>query len=96
MTDTQDLRKLAEAATPGPWAFGTFHRLLVVPFWKGVPDKRNPIADFGLGDISWTGDKQAHHNAVFVASANPTTIIALLDALEAAQAEEEESIYCVM
>lgn len=87
MTDTQELRKLAEAATPGPWAFGTFHRLLVVPFWKGVPDKRNPIADFGLGDISWTGDKQAHHNAVFVASANPTTIIALLDALEAAQAE---------
>lgn len=87
MTDTQDLRKLAEAATPGPWAFGTFHRLLVVPFWKGVPDKRNPIADFGLGDISWTGDKQAHHNAVFVASANPTTTIALLDALEAAQAE---------
>lgn len=95
MTTTQDfsqLRALADAATPGPWAFGTFHRLLVVPSRDGVPDKHSAIADFGPGAMPWTDDKQAYYDAEFCAAANPATVVALLDTLKALQAHNERLI----
>lgn len=87
-TDAQDfshLRALAAAATPGRWAYGTYHRLLVVPVHGSVPDKHNKIADLGPGAIPWTDDKQSYENAAYIAAANPSTVIAMLDALEALQ-----------
>ena len=86
----EELRKLAEAATPGPWAFGTFHRLLVVQTDKhGYADKHSAIADIGAGSIPWdaTADSmQEYNDAEYIAAANPAAVITLLDQLQS-QAE---------
>lgn len=92
MTDTITIRKLAEAATPGEWVFGTFHRLLVVPVINGHPYKHTPIADMGAGEIPW--DKTDHsrmtyNNAEYIAAANPTAIIALLDEIDSLRAAQQ-------
>ena len=89
-TERDALRKLAEAATPGPWAFGTFHRLLVVQADKhGYADKHSAIADIGAGSIPWdaTADSmQEYNDAEYIAAANPAAVITLLDQLQS-QAE---------
>jgi len=65
MIDRTELRKLAEAATPGPW-FVT----------KGVRDEVLPIA-FHASDPS--PDHRVAENATYIAAANPETIKALLN-----------------
>ena len=86
----EELRKLAEAATPGPWAFGTFHRLLVVQADKhGYADKHSAIADIGAGSIPWDATAESMHeynDAEYIAAANPAAVITLLDQLQS-QAE---------
>ena len=89
-TERDALRKLAEAATPGPWAFGTFHRLLVVQADKhGYADKHSAIADIGAGSIPWdetAESMQEYNDAEYIAAANPAAVITLLDQLQS-QAE---------
>jgi chromosome segregation ATPase len=89
-TEHNALRKLAEAATPGPWAFGTFHRLLVVQADKhGGADKHSAIADIGAGSIPWDAtaeSMQEYNDAEYIAAANPAKVITLLDQLQS-QAE---------
>ena len=89
-TERDALRKLAEAATPGPWAFGTFHRLLVVQVDKhGYADKHSAIADIGAGSIPWDAtaeSMQEYNDAEYIAAANPAAVITLLDQLQS-QAE---------
>lgn len=80
--DTKNLRVLAEAATPGPWAYGTFHRLLVVPVVNGLPDKHDAIADLGAGAIPWKDAEREYQNAAFIAACSPDIVIGLVDALE--------------
>ena len=81
MTDTKELRKLAEAATPGPWNYyddslSTGRIEIVAPgktvtrIYRSVPEEDGA-------------------NAEFIAAANPQTIIALLDTIEAQAAEIE-------
>lgn len=81
MTDKYaELRRLAESATPGPWESvkrseydGSYYFLIQ------TQEERNgwEIAEIRM-DVP-------HDNAAFIAAANPSTILALLDELEAAQ-----------
>lgn len=68
--------------TPGPWCFGTFHRLLVVPMVNGVPDKHHVIADIGEGAIPYTDAAEDYANAALIA-ASPELLEALEKLIEA-------------
>jgi len=67
-----ELEKLANSATPGPWGFGSFGRILVVPYHEGHPDKHSPICD--LGEQHFPSDGQEYKDAAFIAAANPQTV----------------------
>ena len=71
--DKQALRTAAENATPGEWCTDDYH---------GV------IADAGLNAnyyIASCSGPDNRHNKRFIAAANPATVLALLDELEAAE-----------
>ncbi|WP_220123681.1 ead/Ea22-like family protein, partial [Enterobacter hormaechei] len=78
------LREVAEKATPGPWLWintGSYFSFLVP---QSNQDPHNCIIDDGS---SW-GEygaviKPESPDGVFIASANPATVMALLDELEA-------------
>ncbi|EAA4446371.1 ead/Ea22-like family protein [Salmonella enterica subsp. enterica] len=77
--DKQALREVAEKATKGPWTL--FSDIDTKTFSIHTPrDKR-------CGNvIKWAGfdcQKNAKANAEFIAAANPATVLALLDELEA-------------
>ena len=82
MTDTKELRKLAEAATPGPWNYYddslSTGRIEIVALGKTVTRIYRSVPE------------EDGANAEFIAAANPQTIIALLDTTEAQAAEIEE------
>lgn len=71
--DKQALREAAEKATPGEW----------------FPDDRDGvIADAGLNEnyyIASCSGPEHQDNKRFIAAANPATVLALLDELEAAE-----------
>jgi len=72
MTNLDELRKAAEKATPGPWAFrrdGTWHCLCGDGMW--------------FVKLSWTalGQRNAD-DAAFIARANPATILSLIGEIE--------------
>jgi hypothetical protein len=75
---TEKLRALALAASPGPWRQEARTLLRVV---AGVDDT---VASCGTSDR--TRDKW-ECNAAFIAEANPTTILALLDEIDRLKAE---------
>ena len=81
MTDTKELRKLAEAATPGPWNYYddslSTGRIEIVALGKTVTRIYRSVPE------------EDGANAEFIAAANPQTIIALLDTIEAQAAEIE-------
>lgn len=84
--DLANLRSVAEAATPGPW-FGEFY--CEVSFDK--PDDERDDTDDGVSRIALTtnsdlGDTQSELNANHIVAFNPATALALLNALEEAQA----------
>lgn len=79
MTETE-LRKLAEAATPGPWVtMDGVHSL-----WIDAPEKGQHIADV-FRHIK--NQPNGFPNAAFIAAANPTAVLALLDELTALRAK---------
>lgn len=53
--------------TPGPWAFGSFGNLLVIPVIDGQPCKYGPICD--LGPQHFPSDTEAYANASLIATA---------------------------
>ena len=82
--DVAELRRLAEAATPGPW-------YLDGPWWYGDDDSAYCISTAeDAGRIAVTiappryifgGEREVRDaNARFIAAANPATVLALLDA----------------
>ena len=87
MTDTAELRKLAEAATPGPWeALGPPH----CPWFVRGPRPANMAYTPQILGDDYTGfgdEEQKEADSKFVAAFNPQTAIALLDALTATDAE---------
>lgn len=78
MTDYRKLRQLAEAATPGPWSQCT------------APDTNNnqAVCDHNFEFIARTDLVSIHSfeiceaNASFIAAANPTVVLELLDEIE--------------
>lgn len=86
MIDLQKLRALAMAATAGPWDMQTG----VYADPDGDDDlsfARGPMIKRDSGD-TWNGRwrQQARANANFIAAANPTTILALLDRIDELEA----------
>ena len=88
--DVAELRRLAEAATPGPW-------YLDGPWWYGDDDSAYCISTAeDAGRIAVTiappryifgGEREVRDaNARFIAAANPAVVLALLDKLDAAEA----------
>jgi hypothetical protein len=80
MIDRNKLRKAAEAATPGPWKLYSALHYHEVQCAEKVPVVSWP----GFDDCDRT-IKQHKANAKFIVLANPQTVLALLDALEAAE-----------
>lgn len=83
--NTEELRRVAEAATPGPW------------MWDSDPIKGDPLhrVRFRIVALGRTitqcyyssGDEDAQPEAVHIATFNPKTAIELLDRLAALEAE---------
>ena len=76
--ERDELRAAAEAATPEPWSFGEN------PGWRG-----GVMAVFG-GEGKPLGTCRRLADAYYIAGASPDTILGLLDALAAAEAEAGE------
>ncbi|HCH0514881.1 TPA: ead/Ea22-like family protein [Pseudomonas aeruginosa] len=89
MTDHAELRRLAKAATPGPWT------LYVPEDYQGPEELPGYGVECAEGRaIVWgalepeTGC-QFDRDAEFIAAANPKTILALLDEIDGLKAENE-------
>lgn len=81
--DKQALREVAEKATPGPWLWintGSYFSFLVP---QSNQDPHNCIIDDGSswGEYGEVINPESP-DGVFIASANPATVLALLDELE--------------
>jgi len=70
MTDYTELKRLAEAATPGPWSAGEEHESTSFQGYT-VGDAEGWIAVFGTANDDG-------RNAAFMAAANPAAILALI------------------
>ncbi len=86
MTDHAELRRLARAATPGPW------RVQTGCSWRRIG------TDSGDGDVlrpcthphdGWPDIVAPAENLKYIASANPKAILALLDEIDQLKAENE-------
>lgn len=76
MTEPADLRRLAEAATPGPWAraIDASRKWNLVLAGAGGPEEAR------LGKVADDDD------AEFIAATDPTTVLGLIDELDALRA----------
>ena len=95
MIDINELRRLTQAATPGPWiaagpSFGESlpkHLNEVVVDREGDEDDGYSICNTPIGL-----DQECSDDMAFIAAANPLAIEELLDRLEAAEKSDAESI----
>lgn len=82
--DKQALRKAAIAATGGQWVFSrsgvNSNVQAPIELQKGG---RALVVLCKLNNAGWSGQIQTENNAKFIAAANPETVLALLDELEA-------------
>ena len=91
MIDHGHLRRLAEAATPGPWAWDQ-HRVPTLNGQAGDPDLY--VYETAVIEAEHSGEcgcrsacelelNVADADAKFIAAADPTTVLALLDEIAA-------------
>ncbi|WP_271013888.1 ead/Ea22-like family protein [Pseudomonas aeruginosa] len=81
MTDHAELRRAAEAATPGPWSCNRHWAIVggpILEFTNGAAQQQIAMA---CGQ-SWMRDDELRNNAEFIAAANPKTVLALLDEID--------------
>ena len=84
--DLAELRRLAEAATPGPWeAFGAVDGRRGER-WLGVTTDMRAIESARAGDV-FAAQNCTRQDALFIAAANPAAVLALLDDADALRAE---------
>lgn len=74
----QALREAAEKATPGTWVY--LPKNTSIEYDYGSDDSQGSITYMDSGDFT---QKQTDLNGAFIAAANPATVLALLDELEA-------------
>lgn len=88
---TQELRKLAEAATQGPWiaAGPSYGESLPVLLNCVVVEEDDGDTDDVCRDVLTSED------ALYIAAANPAAILALLDRLEKAEKDAARWNYAV-
>ena len=87
--DTKELRRLAQAATPGPWEFEDVgHKYVVSKSGDGWISRE--VCKLDGSTMSAFRQKE---NGPFIAAANPAAIIEILDRLEAT--EEDRSNFLV-
>lgn len=91
--DKQALREAAEKATPGNWWIDSHGQAMVSFIDNDVlevfatDNKRAAVRHEDTGNLSrWRND----NDATFIATADPATVLALLDELEAAQSYAKE------
>ena len=78
--DVAELRRLAEAATPGPWeAFGAVDGRRGER-WLGVTTDMRAIESARAGDV-FAAQNCTRQDALFIAAANPAVVLGLLDRL---------------
>ena len=80
-----DLARLAEAATPGPWHV---HEMGKVFVGNGAPGSLWQIVHMSgddLTDLTEEGAQEARRNAAWIAAANPATILRLIRELQIAE-----------
>ena len=81
-----ELRRLAEAATPGPWeAFGAVGGRRGER-WLGVTTDMRAIESARAGDV-FAAQDCTRQDALFIAAANPAAVLALLDDADALRRE---------
>ena len=80
----QELRRLAEAATPGPWTATDYGSDCDKgPWWFiDTPAAQADIFDDGCPSQNHSEASRGERDMKFIAAANPATILALLDELE--------------
>ena len=76
--DKRALREAAEKATPGVWVY--LPKNTSIEYDYGSDDSQGSITYMDSGDFT---QKQTDLNGEFIAAANPATVLALLDELEA-------------
>ena len=81
MPDTADLRRIAEAATPGPWELDDGAIWVREREWIEAPNVREPIIDTG-----YSRSPYAAWDAAYIAAWNPARALAALKVIEAAEA----------
>ena len=78
--DVAELRRLAEAATPGPWeAFGAVDGRRGER-WLGVTTDMRATESARAGDV-FAAQDCTRQDALFIAAANPAAVLGLLDHL---------------
>lgn len=81
MTDHAELRRVAEAATPGPWSCNRHWAIVggpILEFTNGAAQQQIAMA---CGQ-SWMRDDELRNNAEFIAAANPQAILKLIAEVE--------------
>lgn len=82
MNDNAELRRLAEAATPGPWENGKPSDAIIAQGDPTVP--LDPSTEAYYGGPTLVAESIATNNRAFIVAANPARVIVLLDRLAAA------------
>ena len=81
MIDINELRRLAQVATPGPWVS---HGRYI-----GTPRHMSYIGEVRDQCGNWSDTEKSRADAAFIAAANPAAISELLDRFEAAEKERD-------
>ncbi|EML3780407.1 ead/Ea22-like family protein [Enterobacter roggenkampii] len=84
----QALREAAEEATPGRWEYYPLNTSIEYNV-DSMDEDQGSIVYVDSGDFT---QKQTDLNGAFIAAANPATILALLDELEAAEERYEDML----
>ena len=86
-----ELRRLAEAATPGPWeAFGAVGGRRGER-WLGVTTDMRATESARAGDV-FSAQDCTRQDALFIAAANPAVVLSLLDHLTRAARAWDEGV----
>lgn len=87
MIDIEELKKLALAATPGPWEWWTSNSVLRL---SGADGKDGGVISATM-HAHWPDIMVNWENREYLAAANPQTVLALLSELAAVRQELEEA-----
>lgn len=89
MTDLAKLKALAEAATPGPWR-ADFTRISGYVWPEKGPWICNTIIPVWAACGGTGKDTPGYKDTSYIAAANPTTILALIERVEELERERNE------